>query len=122
MTSKLLSDLPALSGLSAALLACMANAALADARLVQSSPAADTTVAAPRTIKLTFNEKITAPGVQLSMGDGMTIPTAASLSSDGKTISARPTSPFMPGKWTVSWYATSAGGQNNQGSYSFTVK
>lgn len=111
-----------LPGLSAALLACMATAALADARLVQSTPAPDSTVAAPRSIKLTFSEQITAPGVQLNMGDGMAIPTLASLSSDGKTVSARPTSPFMSGKWTLSWYATSAGGREIQGVYSFTVK
>jgi methionine-rich copper-binding protein CopC len=52
----------------------------------------------------------------------MKIPTSASVSSDGKTVSARPTSPFMPGKWTLSWYATSAGGQKIEGSYSFTIK
>ena len=115
MASKLLS-------VSVAMLACMATTALADARLVQSTPAPDSTVTAPRSIKLTFSEKITAPGVQLNMGDGMAIPTLASLSGDGKTVSARPTGPFMPGKWTLSWYATSAGGQQNQGSYSFTVK
>jgi methionine-rich copper-binding protein CopC len=116
MASKLL------TGPFATILACMATAALADARLVQSTPAPDTTVAAPRSVKLDFSEKITAPGVQLSMGDGMKIPTSASVSSDGKTVSARPTSPFMPGKWTLSWYATSAGGQKIEGSYSFTIK
>lgn len=116
MASKLISALPA------AMLACMATAALADARLVQSNPAPDSTVAAPRSIRLTFSEKITAPGVQLKMSDGMTVTTSASLSGDGKTLIARPTSPFMAGKWTVSWYATSAGGQKNDGAYSFTVK
>jgi methionine-rich copper-binding protein CopC len=56
------------------------------------------------------------------MADGMRVSASASLSGDGKTISARPTSPLMSGKWIVSWYATSAGGQNSEGSYSFTVK
>jgi len=96
--------------------------AWAQATLVQSSPAADASVSAPRTIKLTFSEKITAPGVQLKMADGMTVPTSASLSGDAKTISARLTSPLMAGKWTVSWYATSAGGRRSEGSYSFTIK
>ena len=108
--------------LSAALLACTASAALADMKLVQSNPAPDSVVIAPRSIKLTFSDKITAPDLRLNMADGMTVPTTASLSGDGKTISARPTSPFMSGKWTVSWHATSAGGQKSQGSYSFTVK
>ena len=96
--------------------------AWAEAALVQSSPAAEATVSAPRNVKLTFSEKITAPGVQLKMADGMTVPASASLSGDAKTISARLTSPLMAGKWTVSWYATSAGGEQSQGSYSFTVK
>jgi methionine-rich copper-binding protein CopC len=96
--------------------------AWAQAALVQSSPAANASVSAPRNIRLTFSDKITAPGVQLNMADGMTVPALASLSGDGKTITARPTAPLMSGKWTVSWYATSAGGQKTQGSYSFTVK
>jgi methionine-rich copper-binding protein CopC len=57
------------------------------------------------------------------MGDGMTVSTSTSLSDDGKTLMARPTSPFMAGKWTLSWHATAAAdGQKIQGTYSFTVK
>jgi len=97
--------------------------ALAEAKLVQSSPAADATVAAPRSIKLIFSEKVAATSAaELSMGDGMGIPTKSSVSDDGKTLTARPTAPFMAGKWTVSWHTTSADGQKSQGSYSFTVK
>ena len=98
--------------------------ALADARLVTSAPAADATLAAPKTIKLTFSEKIAAEsGLALSMGDGMTVSARTSLSDDGKTLTARPTSPFMAGKWTVSWHATSAsGGGKSQGTYSFTIQ
>ena len=108
---------------SAACLLAPFSSALAQARLVASTPAADSAIAAPRTIKLTFSEKV-APdaAVQLSMADGMTVSTRTSLSTDGKTLTARPTSPFMAGKWTASWHATSADGQKSQGSYSFTVK
>jgi methionine-rich copper-binding protein CopC len=105
-----------------ALLLFVATPAWAEATLVQSSPAADTSVAAPRSIRLTFNEKITAPGVQLKMADGMTVAATASLSGDARTISARLASPLMAGKWIVTWYATAAGGRQAQGSYSFTVK
>jgi methionine-rich copper-binding protein CopC len=80
------------------------------------------TLAASWSIRFSFSEKITARGAQLSMGDGMRVPTSASLSGYAKTVSARPTSRFMPGRWTVFWYATSAGGQKTEGSYSFTVK
>ena len=97
--------------------------ALADAKLVTSLPAADAATAAPKTIKLSFSEKIAAEsGLQLSMGDGMTVPAKTSLSDDGKTLTARPTSPFMAGKWTVSWHATAAAdGSKSQGAYSFTI-
>ena len=116
MASKLL------AGLSAAMLACMATAALADVRLVQSTPAPDATVSAPHTIKLTFSEKVSNPGITLSMGDGMAVSTATSLSGDGKTLTVRPTSPFMAGKWTLSWHAASGGSQKSEGSYNFTIK
>ena len=111
-----------------ALLACALSAAtlspaLAEAKLVQSSPAADATVAPPRSIKLTFSEKIAATSAaELSMGDGMGIPTKSSVSDDGKTLTVRPTAPFMAGKWTLSWHATAADDQKSQGAYSFTVK
>ena len=102
------------------------TAALAHANLVSSNPAADAVVVAPRTIKLTFSEKIdpASSGIQLSMGDGMGVSTAAaSVSADGKTLTARTTSPFMAGKWTLSWHALSADdGHGTQGSYSFTIK
>ena len=110
--------------LACALFAATLSPALAEAKLVQSSPAADATVAAPRSIKLTFSEKITATSAaaELSMGDGMGIPTKSSVSDDGRTLTARPTAPFMAGKWTLSWHATAADGQKSQGAYSFTVK
>ena len=102
------------------------SAAFAHAELVASNPAADATVAAPRTIRLTFSEKIApaSSGFQLSMGDGMAVSTAAAtVSDDGKTLIARPTSPFMAGKWTLSWHALSADdGHETQGSLNFTVK
>jgi hypothetical protein len=99
--------------------------AFAEAKLVQSSPAADAKIAAPKILKLTFSEKI-APalsGVTLSMSHGMAVSTKSSLSDDGKTITARPTSPFMSGQWTLSWHATSAeDGGKSEGSLAFTVK
>ena len=102
-----------------------ASPVLAEARLVQSTPAADASLAAPKTLKLTFSEKV-APalsGVSLSMSDGMAVSTRISLSDDGKTLTARPTGPFMEGQWTVSWHAASAGdGTKSQGSFRFTVQ
>jgi methionine-rich copper-binding protein CopC len=97
----------------------------AHAKLVQSNPVADASVSAPKSIRLTFSEKIVPAfsGFNLNMSDGMVVSTSNSLSDDGKTLIARPTSPFMPGKWTLSWHATAADdGHKTEGSYSFTVK
>jgi len=114
---------PSSALLLSALSLAVVSPALAEAKLLQSSPAADATVAAPKSIKLIFSEKIAATsGVQLSMADGMAIPTKSALSDDSKTLTTRPTAPFMAGKWTLSWHAISADGQKSQGSYSFTVK
>lgn len=107
------------------LFCALLSPAFADARLVQSTPAADAAIAAPRMIKLTFSGKVVpaSSGVQLSMGDGMGVSVSTSLSDDGKILTARPTSPFMAGKWTLSWHATAADdGKKSEGRYSFTVK
>jgi methionine-rich copper-binding protein CopC len=103
----------------------MASPAFADAKLVESTPAADAAVSAPKSIKLIFSEKIVPAfsGLKLSMGDGMAVSTSTSLSGDGKTLIARPTSPFMAGKWTLSWHVTAADdGHKTEGSYNFTIK
>ena len=63
---------------------------LAHAKLLQSNPAADTTLTAPKTIKLTFSEKIVPAfsGLSLKMSDGMVVSTSNSLSNDGKAPSS----------------------------------
>ncbi|HEX4636062.1 MAG TPA: copper resistance CopC family protein [Rhizomicrobium sp.] len=110
-----------------AVLCCSFTAlpAFAEAQLVQSVPVAEAVIAAPKVIKLTFSEKITPAlsGVTLSMGDGMTVSARTSLSDDGKTLTARPTSPFMAGPWKLSWHAASAGdGHKSEGAFNFAVK
>ncbi len=114
----------------AGIMAIVASPALmspawAHAGLVESTPAKDAIVAAPRTIKLTFSEKIspTLSGFRLAMGDGMVVKTVNKLSADGMTLTATPTDPFMAGKWTLSWHAVSTDdGHRTEGSFSFTVK
>jgi methionine-rich copper-binding protein CopC len=103
----------------------LATPAFADAALVDSSPAKDSTISAPRTIILTFSEKIVAAssGFWLSMDDGMVTDALIKLADDGKTLTGTPTGPFMKGKYTLSWHAMAAAdGHRTEGSYSFTVK
>lgn len=99
--------------------------AFAHAKLVRSNPAPNSTVSAPKTIKLTFNEKI-APafsGMTLSMGDGMTVPVTGKVGADGKTIVGTPGGAFMAGRYKLAWHAAAVDdGHKTEGAYSFTVK
>ena len=99
------------------------GSAFAHAALLQSAPAANSTVAPPKMVKLTFSEKI-APafsGFELSMGDGMTIPVKAKMSKDGKSLIGTPAGSFMRGTYKVSWHAASIEDGHRMGS-SFTFK
>jgi methionine-rich copper-binding protein CopC len=97
----------------------------AHAALVSSDPAPNTTVAAPKTISITFSEKI-APafsGFSVSMSDGMTVKLTGKLGDDGKTIVGTPSGGFMAGLYKLSWHATSVDdGHKTTGSFNFTVK
>lgn len=106
-------------------LALSSGSAFAHAALLQSDPAANTTVAAPKVIKLTFSEKISPAfsGFELSMGDGMTMPITTKVSEDGKSLIATPTGAFMSGTYKISWHATSTDdGHRMDSSFTFKVK
>lgn len=104
----------------------LALPAMAHAALVSSDPAPNSTVAAPKAIKLTFSEKL-APafsGFSISMQDhGMTVKLGGKMSEDGKSIIGTPAAPLMAGAYKVSWHAASTeDGHRMEGSFNFTVK
>jgi methionine-rich copper-binding protein CopC len=111
----------------AVLSACVlaAGPAGAHARLVTSDPAANATVAAPKAIRLTFNEKL-APAFStfdLAMADGMKAPVKISVSQDRKTMTGVPKGRLMAGAYKVTWRAASADdGHRMDGAFAFTVK
>ncbi|ADG10970.1 copper resistance protein CopC [Caulobacter segnis] len=109
--------------LSASILA--SGQASAHAKLVASDPAANATVAAPKTISLTFNEKL-APAFstfELAMADGMKTPVKTTVSPDRKTIRGAPKGRLMPGAYKLTWYAAAADdGHRMDGTLTFTVK
>src|SRR5437879_2936309 len=114
--------------LSAALAAAaliFAGEASAHAALVKSNPAANATVAAPKSISLTFNEEL-APafsGFDLSMGDGMKMKLKTKVSKDKKTITGVPTGPMMAGAYKLSWHAAAVDdGHKTTGALAFTVR
>ena len=106
-------------------LAVASGSAFAHAALVQSDPAANSNVAAPKEIKLTFSEKLTPAfsGFNLSMSDGMAMKVDTKMSEDGKSLIGTPTGSFMAGAYKISWHATSSDdGHRMDGTLMFKVK
>lgn len=105
--------------------ALTAGQASAHAKLVASDPAANATVAAPKAIRLTFNEKL-APAFstfELAMTDGMKAPVKTSVSPDRKTITGMPKGRLMAGAYKLTWRAAAADdGHRMDGTLTFTVK
>lgn len=98
----------------------------AHAHLAKASPAANATVAAPATILLQFNEKVSPKfsGVQLKRNDtGAAVEvTSAVTPKDAKSLSAVPKAPLAAGKYMVMWHAVGSDGHRMTGDYNFTVK
>ena len=104
----------------------LAGAASAHAHLVKSTPAANATVATPKSISLTFNEKLTPAFskfelVMPTMGN-MTVPVKTTVSKDGMTITGTPKARLMPGIYKINWHAASSDGHRMDGVVDFTVK
>jgi methionine-rich copper-binding protein CopC len=108
-----LAALPVLAG---------ATAALAHAHVVSSTPAANASGPAPKTLHLEFSEGLEAKfsGVELMKASGPVV--AADSKVSGKAIDATPKAPLAPGEYMVMWHALSSDGHKSNGSYNFTVK
>lgn len=117
------SGLAALVG-TAALLAT--SPVWAHAHLVSSIPAANATVTvAPKTITLTFNEKVmpTFSKFGLAMPDhgGMAVAVKTKVSKNKKSIVGTVTAPLIKGAYKVTWTAATADGHKMTGEIPFTV-
>ena len=110
-------------GGAAALLA--ASPAFAHTRLVGSNPAANATVTtSPRTITLTFNERVVPAfsKFELTMpAHSMNVPVTTTVSRDGKRIVGTVGSRLMKGTYKISWTAAGADGHRMTGDLSFKV-
>lgn len=114
-----------LSALTVSAALVVATPALAHAKLVASTPAAESTVAAPRSIALTFNEKV-VPAFSsfevVMVGHDMKVPVKTTVSSDGKTITGAPQGRFMAGAYTINWTIASSDGHRMKGTVPFRVR
>lgn len=109
------------------------TAAVAQARIVASTPAEGATVARPRTVALTFSEAMLPPRVATSivmtampgMADHppMTIRNFQSAwSNENRTITLTLRQPLVIGAYDLRWQAAGADGRRMTGKISFSVK
>jgi len=99
--------------------------ASAHTKLVSSSPAANATVtASPRTITLTFNERVVPSfsKFELLMPEhDMKIPVETTVSSDGKRIIGTVRSSLHRGSYAIHWTAAGSDGHKMEGHVNFRV-
>ena len=120
-TSPLRFRTTAAGAVAAALLALNAAPASAHTALKSTDPEADSEVAPPSEITLTFTEEIKLPQVVLTGPDGARLRTPAPQAS-GDTVTQPVNGPLTDGRYTVGWRVVSADGHPVTGSFAFTVK
>lgn len=113
---------PALLAVAAVVLS--ASPVIGHARLVSATPASGTTVAAPRSVSLTFSERFAAPfsTVEVEDGRGRAVTLTRTVSDDGKTLGGSFAAPLAAGTYRVTWAIAAADGHRMTGNYSFTVR
>lgn len=120
--------LPAL----AAALALLPAPALAHAKLVGSTPAANSAVSKVTSVHLKFNEKLATSTVKTElvmtgmpgMADHppMKIAVTSAMGKDGKSMTLTPKRALVPGTYRVKWSAAGADTHRMGGEFGFTVK
>ena len=108
----------------AAAVAFAAGPAAAHARLVGATPAPNATVAATRTLSLTFSER-TVPafsGFDVVNAAGEKVAIETSVSEDGKTLTGTLARALAAGEYRVDWRIASSDGHRMTGSYTFMVR
>lgn len=97
--------------------------ALAHAKLVSSSPAANQTVTPPTSLTLKFSESIEVRFAQVTLSDasGTAVKTGAVTQDPGdRAILIVPlAAPLAGGQYTVSWQIVAADGHKTKGTYHF---
>jgi hypothetical protein len=114
-----------LAAMGAAAALATASPASAHTHLLRSTPAANATLSAsPRTITLTFNERVlprfskfevTMPAHQ------MEIPVQIRVSRDGKRLIGTPRSRLTKGSYKIVWTAAGSDGHKMTGEVAFRV-
>jgi methionine-rich copper-binding protein CopC len=108
----------------AAAVAFIAGPAAAHARLIGATPAPDSTVAATRTVGLTFSERSVPAfsGFDVINDAGEKVAVEVTFSEDGKTMTGTLARPLAAGAYRVDWRIASSDGHRMTGSYTFSVR
>jgi len=113
-------------------LASAPGTALAHAKLVGSTPAANSAVAKVTTVTLKFSEKLIASTVKAELvmtgmpgmkdHPPMKIPFTSAMGKDGKSMALQLKRALVPGTYKVKWSAAGADTHRMGSEFSFTVK
>ncbi|MBZ9783767.1 copper homeostasis periplasmic binding protein CopC [Pseudomonas sp. REP124] len=101
-----------------------ASSVFAHAHLKSETPAADSTVTAPKELRLVFSEGVEAQFTKVSItvdGAAVEVKSIETAPSDKKTLIVTPEKPLNAGKYKVEWHAVSVDTHKSDGDYSFTV-
>ncbi|SFI21139.1 MULTISPECIES: copper homeostasis periplasmic binding protein CopC [unclassified Pseudomonas] len=101
-----------------------ASAAFAHAHLKSAEPAADSSVAAPKDLRLTFSEGVEATFTKVSLskdGTEVAIKGLETPDADKKVLVVTPAAPLAAGTYKVVWNAVSVDTHKSNGEYSFKV-
>ena len=113
-----------LVSIGAALAFAAGGPAFAHTELVKSNPAANATVKSPKTVTLTFNERVVPAFSKFELrmpAHNMAIPVKTTVSPDGKRIVGAVGSKLMKGAYTITWTAAGADGHKMTGKLGFKV-
>jgi methionine-rich copper-binding protein CopC len=117
----LLKNVLTTTALLASLLA--ASSVFAHAHLKSQTPAADSTVAAPADLRLTFSEGVEASFTKVTLTHDGAAVALKPLSTEGdkKTLIVTPAAPLSTGEYKVEWHAVSVDTHKSEGAYQFKV-
>ncbi len=118
-------ELPGLAISLAIFLSTFASLSEAHAKLVSTTPVADSSVSSPKVIQVHFNEAVEAKmsSIKLATGDGKLVPVMSM--NDVKvpsTLTIMPNTPLKAGLYKITWSAVTDDGHKTQGTFSFTVQ
>jgi len=119
MTKNILTTLAAAGALGAA------TPLWAHAEVQRSTPAAQASVAAPRTVSVTFDDALVRQFSKLDLvmvGHNMHVTLRTTFSRDGKTMIGTPEGALMKGDYRLDWTAATPDGHRETGHIPFKVK